>query len=760
MITRRSVLSSPKRDEEEEKEKDEGKDHKLQAQVPDRFAVHGRMMGRYAYNRFPEDNEYVRKIADAYLTTNEKNILSKLLGYDSFASVEFTPEEAQILVSRSHDQFITGTKIEAGEKEEIGFPFVQLFDFIMTFDALLARIRGLQVQVNNLDELGDPANKQVLREEIQSDTGLPWSIHEKTGGVTSHIVRDKDEYAGMVIGSTNIYEARYKRVDDGAGAEAKAPGAKKEAEKSDEEPTEEKLGAQVEDKKKEPKVEGLAIDDIYEKTGYQRACDEALYLSFPVLNAAIALGQGLFQIFVTKAPLWQVNADKEKIEKVEGKIIGPGNWINAFTGPVAIRGYKPKQPHLFQPKYLDIKDYPGNQFQYFHRKTLYDSTDLYGKKGEGKVHTHDGAGGAIGRFIYVVGKEEDGSEDFPRATKKSERFQEHGYKVEAEMNNFDMSWVRKAMTNQPNHPIYACPRLAQAWDESKAWKYVLDMYNRLRRLFTSKQKFSTLGVRVDSMMDALAIQSKIESVNARVPCQKGFLNAFYDYEGKPVPIEKAVYLGDEGKLKLNTAIVDPKRGACIPEVDAPPLPRSFVDKLIGPGVMVKQSPYLNIDGKTFSEAMRAPDQIPEIEKEKMAQPLVKKVVEEAQIDAVGAEEALDQDEDEEEDEASSAAQADMSAKVVRFRDNLVPQTLDVQRLLKDRNLRRTLLPVPAAPMVVQRKPAPALVAPRQPKSDGVIQTDMRDGMGRPIYQHADGGLFKLVEGRQVWITKMERNSFK
>lgn len=51
-----------------------------------------------------------------------------------------------------------------------------------------------------------------------------------------------------------------------------------------------------------------------EKTHYEKACDEAVYLSFAVQNAIIALGQGLFQIHVTQAPICVSKKDSFALE--------------------------------------------------------------------------------------------------------------------------------------------------------------------------------------------------------------------------------------------------------------------------------------------------------------------------------------------------------------------------------------------------------------------------------------------------------------
>ena len=60
----------------DKKEAEEEKQEKLSGLVPDRFSSLGEVR-RFNYNRYAEDEIYILKIADYYLRTNEKIILTK-----------------------------------------------------------------------------------------------------------------------------------------------------------------------------------------------------------------------------------------------------------------------------------------------------------------------------------------------------------------------------------------------------------------------------------------------------------------------------------------------------------------------------------------------------------------------------------------------------------------------------------------------------------------------------------------------------------
>ncbi len=611
--------------------------------VPDRFTKTGVIMGQFVSNRLPEDQGYVLRIANQYLRPNEREILMKLLGYREFKNLEFNYDEAQVLISRANPAFLTGVR-QKREEEGIGFPFLQLYDFIFSFDDVMSRIRGLQVQVNNMDDLGDVANKQLLRAEIMSESGLPWTLYDyiRNKGKATRIVNKEnknkkqvpvDEYTGFQIGSTHIYEADPNHAD--------------------------------------------AVDYIREKNGYEKACDEAMYLSFPVQKTIVALGQGLFGIHITtNAKMWSVSGGAVMNKEGAGQI-PMGGWINAFTGNDSYC-FTPKQYKftdasnkyhglgLLQTKYDTIKNYPYNQFAEIHAKVIQemtnDSIELYGHNLPGTMdstwnaHRHNGLGGPIGQHIFVLTSdrlskvitstiqdseksvvEEEGKERKepvssissssaePTATsaepteaesKPSDIYCLPQAKLTMEAptrslrsvgewmaDSYDMKTIRRVMLNQYDHPIFACPRLAAAWEASKAWQYCIDHWNRLRRLFTAKQKTTTLGERVDNMESAMRIEeNSVQLFQAKPICEKGFINVFRNYQGEVVPLEKAVYLGEDNKLKVNTAVVDPKQSTCTPELDAPRLPENLIKQVFGADVARKaDQPPPALGGKSYGD---------------------------------------------------------------------------------------------------------------------------------------------------------------
>lgn len=686
-----------------EKSKSDEDTKKIASGAPDRFFSRGVLMGQFAFNRFPEDKEYILKIADLYLTQVEKKILPKLLGHENYKDIEFTPEEAQILYSRANPEFTTGTR-KSSTKEPIGFPFLQLYDYIMTFEEVLAQIRGLQVQVNNLDDLGEVSNRDYLRTQIMSDTGMPWSFWDKAEGKVTKIENGRDIYTGLVIGSPTIYDA---------------------------------TGLSLEDLRKNEETKKPAIR---EKNGFEKACDEALYLAFPIQNAIIALGQGLFTCHVTSANCWI--SDETKVKEGDTPI-PTGMWINKMTGPYCFDPVKYKQGELglLQQKYTNVRQYPWNWPWRKHRDMLNRRDELYGFWDEdmgkqqtelqpfqhGDLSANGLAGGAIGSHLIVVGS---GQQVIPAEGKLPYKHNLQDMK-DGPMAGFTMNWVREICRNQPQHPIFASPRLSDAWDGSKAWQYLIDHWNRLRRLFSSKQKLSTLGERTDNVFSALNVQDKVLATVSKPVCQKGFLTVFRDYQGKPVSIDKAIYKGDDGKLKLNAAEVDPRQSGCIPEVDAPHLPEHLVIKAIGSDAAQKiRQPEMPIEPKKYGD-----DAIAKLEAPAEPKPI-----------GPSAPKTLNFEKSKTEDVSEILK---LAAPKRRLADNIgegaameamsvgVPdeQNIDLEKLTKAAELRR----------------------PLRQKEETLIMTDLTDSQGRPIYQTENGSLFKLESGQRKWITKFQRD---
>ena len=80
------------------------------ASVIHNLSRQGMTIGQFVSNRLPVDQQYIREIAENFLEPKQRKVLAHLLGYDREDQIEYTAEEAQILVSRASYSFITGTQ--------------------------------------------------------------------------------------------------------------------------------------------------------------------------------------------------------------------------------------------------------------------------------------------------------------------------------------------------------------------------------------------------------------------------------------------------------------------------------------------------------------------------------------------------------------------------------------------------------------------------------------------------------------------------
>ena len=172
-------------------------------------------------------------------------------------------------------------------------------------------------------------------------------------------------------------------------------------------------------------------------------------------------------------------------------------------------------------------------------------------------HYHDGRGGAIGSYISVVFyKELSKSQDTlpppnPRETEYKTLLLHDTLQTAPSRDNeigrgpmydFDLEWVHDFTSRKKEHPIYACKRLAKAFEASKAWGYINDNWMRLCRQFTHKLRTTTVGERFDSMLAAAKISLRGLSTRGTIPaCDKDSVFVFRGRDGSVIPYNKALY---------------------------------------------------------------------------------------------------------------------------------------------------------------------------------------------------------------------------
>jgi hypothetical protein len=261
----------------------------------------GIIEGRYVNNRTEQEQRVLLIMANAYLSEKEWQFLSKILNLER-NKIQFTAREAQILKSRVGATeygiaMIQGTKL--GDRQQGPYQILQLYDFLLTMSDVMASINGLLTLVSNMNNLGGgPGNLEYLKQHIMPEDFRPWEFYELMPAdriQSGHRITE-----GQVVGSKKIADATYEdRGNGGIRSALKYP----------------------------PGSEGEVLVSrdtilIRDKTKYERAFDEAVLLSVPLLNSLSALGQGLFQIYEVEGSKFRIGKEVKRGKECWKQITG------------------------------------------------------------------------------------------------------------------------------------------------------------------------------------------------------------------------------------------------------------------------------------------------------------------------------------------------------------------------------------------------------------------------------------------------------
>jgi len=531
---------------------------------PDRaYDTTGTVIGRFVSNRQGGDQHLIDRVANAFLTGQERENLMSLLSLKTkkitYSELKFDAEEAQILRTRSVLNFVQGTGTSLSN-EHAGFPFLQLYDFLLTIDDVMSQIRGLEIQVVNMDNLGHGSNRDLLRQSIMHPSFRPWPFVDQLRKIGTP--SNPEELIGIAIGETTVYDPKELILN-------------KTSKDGD-------------------------VKNVREKTSYEKCTEEAEILEVPLMNAICALGQGLFTVHLVNAHMFKIDTKKKAKISLMNARIPIGAWINAFASdsayPVGEENYKQGSEVLIIPKYTNIRGYPANFHGMMHRANLnnkdelarmyniYNTEEDFLQRSKLEPHKFRELGGAIGKRIWVlsdVKRDKDDKitslESSPEATMdqmsgKRESGMPPQTHADKEMKDFSISWAHDVMETLRYHPIFVCPRLAKAFNQSGVSQLIVEKYMNLRKQFANKDEKTSLGLTTADPLQYMQNRSRgVSRLNA-FQCGEGQVMQFRDFNGKKMTTTEAIFVGDDGQryyspdvsMNLSTCFdpipVDVKRG--------------------------------------------------------------------------------------------------------------------------------------------------------------------------------------------------------
>jgi hypothetical protein len=331
----------------------------------------------------------VRFANEFFVDARSREMLARLLQRPSFQTLNFNIEEALILKSRNNVKMLTGIGNDPDRRKN-GYHFLPFYDFVLTIDSLYAKLVAYDISLRN--DYIDPEVINQLKSAIPHPKYIPWDFILAYNGneisdVEENWVQKANRAANQVVNAAAGVAA-------GVAAVANA-------------------GADIADRERYNELKGLSIHDrtIYDpdlrlltgtearaahrngaayaaretnerayykrhligltngdsaayrpKTGYEYACEEAVRFHNDIMNMLSALDQGLYRITTVEALKFTTipigGRYDQHIQFITEHPIMPGFWVNQFDGACKIP--TKNTPLVFQPKYTDIKDYPGN----------------------------------------------------------------------------------------------------------------------------------------------------------------------------------------------------------------------------------------------------------------------------------------------------------------------------------------------------------------------------------------------------------------
>jgi hypothetical protein len=345
-----------------------------------------RLRGRYVDNRDKTTQEVINRFADEFLEYREKKLIASLLEKPT-TELKYDIEEAQVLRSRADPRFLAGLRGAGWDTVDQGYPLSQFYDMCLTIETLINFLRGLEIQVHNLDSIGNADMIKYLCKHILHESFIPWEFVELDPSIV-RAGKDEKKVQGLRLGEDMIYGPvvvstkrqwplrwtdippgdEYKSLRDTEAGSwpvelRSAPDMPDHADNAVAQPLLVALP--------NPRVmpwHAVSTWVVRHKTLYEKAVDEAELFRYPALHAIASMGQGLFLVFETEArlfQLWDDAAPGRVHPRMSDTRIPSGSWINSFVpntrlipfgrGPAnnkaeAIRNAQPKA----------ILDYPGN----------------------------------------------------------------------------------------------------------------------------------------------------------------------------------------------------------------------------------------------------------------------------------------------------------------------------------------------------------------------------------------------------------------
>lgn len=519
-----------------------------------------RIVNGFVEQRTEEDQVLIDAVANAFLETRQRTIISSILAVRP-DELKFTQSEAEIIRVRHDAAFITGTAIR-DQREPVGFPIMQFYDFCLTIDNAITFMRGLDIEIKNLNSIGSLALVDRLKEHILHTEFIPWAIAD-----AKEFYKYIPSKHTLQLGSRSVptYDDAKNQWNEDA------------------------------------------------KNDYQKCCDETLVLSSGIIRILIGLSQGLFMIFNTSAKHFKtVMVNPNGPPQLEDEFIPIGSWINATKGKEEMVPYFTKElqaeyksfgddliftERLFLAGENDITKYPGNWpylFGRFVMKLSDDELKSFWKpatKATDIAFKYPRGGGPIRDWnFYISDTKSDENNVFPFKP-PYEKFKLLSLTDEAKYSDWinnvpkpahtEWNTVWEHMNRYTHHPIWVCPALSKAYAASGVSATLWNMYTMLQRNFAAALK-TVDSMTTSNVPDSLRLVTDSHKALSYLPigsCPNGTIPQYREFSSDPskpgdiVDEDEAVKIVRDPQtgqvVRILKGNIDPSQCSCVPLVRAP-----------------------------------------------------------------------------------------------------------------------------------------------------------------------------------------------
>lgn len=503
--------------------------------------------------------------------TKKKIFLAKLGSV--FAKI-FDIQESEQVLSEEKDNSGKWTGVEQLNNSA---PLLQMYDFIHTMDQFDRDLQLLDLQIQSMSTTVGAFSE--IQKKIPPSDLRPWAFHKT---FPSKSVMDEHDIE-MTIGQQLFEPVIYDPNNDLITSSFPLP---------------------------------FNRERVREKTANERAQDEAHLLHYTLIGHYFALGQGLFQIRHTPAysiamdamrntmntragvigsEQWRTsltNVNAKGAYKIPKTKIPEKSWINSMTGTdralCRVETLIANQPYdallVIMPKDVQLKRYPANRFHLEYEKRQFigqeDDELMYKPFDDVYHHITEERGQHVTTSDDLIGGGPIGM------YKVCWPFKKTLYEQTNTVIQISGSDIKESMSQMSWHPIFASPKLAEAYRDNGIFQnFTFRLFDLIEKNQVAKKQTPLDSSASDptKFMRNMSIASQLQHrYRARTYVCPGPIPRYQGHRGSSMmPLEAYVANPYHSQLTLKSS-VNPQTGTG--SFHATTIPRAF------PKPLTKYSP--------------------------------------------------------------------------------------------------------------------------------------------------------------------------